>query len=98
MNKMIPASSGSRLVRISFQIDVRDVKTGWEEKSFSFSEIIVLHPHSNSLPYSVYMVLKLADYSQNWDHQSLETIILQNCICMFTSDVCVNTLQLRAGR
>lgn len=34
------------------------------------------------------MVLKLADYSQNWDRQSLETIVLQNCICMFTSDMC----------
>lgn len=32
MNKMIPDSFGSGLVRISFQIDAGDIKTGWEEK------------------------------------------------------------------
>lgn len=36
MNKMIPDSSGSDLVWISFQIEAGDVKTGWEEKSFLF--------------------------------------------------------------
>lgn len=32
MNKMIPDFSGSDLIRISFQIDAGDAKTGWEEK------------------------------------------------------------------